>query len=80
MSSPTEGWEWLQANRSKTQMQDVIVFGAGIVGLTAAYELSAAGLHVLVLEARKRIGGRTHTASVGEAGLDMGLSQYARCR
>ena len=45
---------------------DVVVVGAGLGGLTAARELSAAGLDVRVLEARDRVGGRTLTQSVGE--------------
>ena len=40
---------------------DVIVIGAGISGLIAARELAKQGRSVLVLEARDRIGGRTHT-------------------
>lgn len=40
---------------------DVIVIGAGVAGLTAARDLEAGGLRVLVLEARERIGGRTFT-------------------
>jgi monoamine oxidase len=45
---------------------DVVVVGAGLGGLTAARELSGAGLDVLVLEARDRVGGRTLSQSVGE--------------
>lgn len=40
---------------------DVIVVGAGFAGLTAAREISNRGYSTLVLEARDRIGGRTHT-------------------
>lgn len=47
---------------------DVIIVGAGCAGLAAARELAAAGLSLIVLEARDRIGGRVHT--VREAGLD----------
>ena len=39
----------------------VIIIGAGIAGLAAASELSAAGVQTTVLEARGRIGGRIHT-------------------
>ncbi|VDN41843.1 unnamed protein product [Dibothriocephalus latus] len=43
---------------------DVIVIGAGISGLAAAKVLSKEGLKVVVLEARKRHGGRIHTISL----------------
>ena len=36
----------------------VVVIGAGLAGLSAAYELSRSGADVTVLEARNRLGGR----------------------
>jgi len=39
----------------------VVVIGAGISGLVAAYELIAVGHDVTILEARKRVGGRVFT-------------------
>jgi len=40
---------------------DVLVIGAGAAGLAAAAELARAGVSVLVVEARDRIGGRCYT-------------------
>src|ERR1700676_1021018 len=39
----------------------VVVLGAGVAGLSAAYELGKAGYDVTVLEARDRVGGRDWT-------------------
>ncbi len=40
---------------------DVLIIGAGAAGLAAARDLSQAGLRLIVLEARERIGGRIWT-------------------
>ena len=42
-------------------MKSVIIIGAGVSGLMAAYELSIAGHEVSIFEARERGGGRVHT-------------------
>ncbi|TNM60002.1 FAD-dependent oxidoreductase [Streptomyces sp. NP160] len=51
---------------------DVVVVGAGAAGLTAATDLRRAGLSVVVLEARDRVGGRLHTDVVDGAVLEVG--------
>jgi monoamine oxidase len=43
---------------SRPRKADVIVVGAGYAGLTAAYRLAARGKSVIVMEARRRVGGR----------------------
>lgn len=45
----------------KGPAKKVLVLGAGMAGLVAAYELSKLGHDVSVLEARTRPGGRVHT-------------------
>jgi monoamine oxidase len=47
--------------------QRTVVVGAGLAGLTAAHELSAAGAAVTVVEARDRVGGRVWTVRDGFA-------------
>src|SRR5215475_9919390 len=42
-------------------MESVLVIGAGLAGLAAARRLSDTGLHVILLEAQDRIGGRVKT-------------------
>ncbi len=46
---------------SASQPKKVIVVGAGMAGLTAAYELQRAGHEPLILEAQARVGGRVYT-------------------
>lgn len=47
--------------------RSVLVLGAGLAGLTAAYELQKLGYAVTVLEGRERIGGRVWTLREGFA-------------
>jgi monoamine oxidase len=54
-----------------TDMQDVIIIGAGLAGATAALELSRHNRRVTILEARERIGGRGYLRAF--AGTDIAL-------
>jgi monoamine oxidase len=47
--------------RSSSARCEVVVIGAGAAGLAAAHALVEAGIDVVVLEARERIGGRVFT-------------------
>ncbi|HEX9206644.1 MAG TPA: FAD-dependent oxidoreductase [Steroidobacteraceae bacterium] len=61
---------------------DVIVIGAGLAGLQAAWELERAGLQVLLLEGRDRVGGRVMTFAgvqgAPEAGGNIVYGEYPR--
>lgn len=50
----------------------VVVIGAGVAGLSAAYHLSRAGCRALVLEARDRLGGRILTDHAGASTVELG--------
>ncbi len=52
-----------------SQHKTVTVIGAGLAGLSAAYELNRAGWNVTVLEARDRVGGRCCTVRNFSQGL-----------
>lgn len=57
----------------------MLVLGAGVAGLAAAYELEKAGYRCEVLEARDRPGGRSWTVRGGTSETDLdGNTQTAR--
>jgi monoamine oxidase len=57
----------------------IVILGAGIAGLTSAYELGKAGYQVTLLEARQRPGGRNWTVRDGTVEKDLhGSTQKAR--
>ncbi|MEO8251625.1 MAG: flavin monoamine oxidase family protein [Chloroflexota bacterium] len=65
--------------RGRTNGTTVLVLGAGIAGLTAAYELEKAGYRCEIIEARNRPGGRNWTIRGGTRDTDLnGTTQTAR--
>lgn len=52
---------------------DVAVVGGGAAGIAAAHTLRTAGISCMILEARRRLGGRAHTVTTdGGLPLDLG--------
>lgn len=52
---------------------DIAIIGAGAAGIAAARTLEGAGLSILILEARDRLGGRAHTITMpGDIPFDLG--------
>jgi len=56
-----------------TDTPDVVVIGAGLAGLTAAWHLQQAGVDAVVYEAQDTVGGRVHTDEVDGFRLDRGF-------
>ncbi|MFD9793998.1 NAD(P)/FAD-dependent oxidoreductase [Streptomyces sp. NPDC059070] len=55
---------------STAHQADVVIVGAGLAGLSAAHQLTAAGVPVMVLEAAGEVGGRMSTEEVDGFRLD----------
>ena len=62
---PADARKRTRTSRRRTRKADVVVVGAGFAGLTAARDLAKAGKHVVLLEARHRVGGRVFQHELG---------------
>ena len=65
-----------QSQVTRDVSYDVIVVGAGIAGLAAAYEMKKAGLTVKILEQTERYGGRIFTYTADSTGKKLAEGLY----
>jgi monoamine oxidase len=78
-SSASAGRAFNLAHTGEPKGQRVLILGAGLAGLCAAYELRKLGYECRVLEARPRPGGRCLTVRNGHEEVETdGTSQVAR--
>jgi len=55
---------WMPLARG-AESSKVVIVGAGLAGLTAAYELKKAGIRASIVEGSPRVGGRCWTEGMG---------------
>ena len=55
-----------------TSQDPIVIVGAGIAGLSAAYTLQEAGQEVVILERQDHVGGRMSTVDWGGFKVDVG--------
>lgn len=65
-------WAGPRLPRAVGDGKTVLILGAGIAGLTAAYELGKAGYDCRIFEAQGRAGGRSFTARRGDVVVEEG--------
>lgn len=66
--------DWVLAQE---EVADVLIVGAGLSGLSAAYHLKKVGKSAVILEMSPRIGGRIRTASYADnAHAEVGLEEF----
>ena len=66
-------------NNANSRNLDVLVIGAGLAGLSAGAALKQAGLHSLIIDKGRGVGGRMATRRVGGATFDHG-AQFVTAR
>ncbi|MBI4051344.1 MAG: protoporphyrinogen oxidase [Elusimicrobia bacterium] len=59
-----------------TQPKTILIVGAGITGLSAAYTLEKAGIPYLLLESSRRLGGKIYTDSEGPFPIETGPDSF----
>jgi monoamine oxidase len=76
LSGITSGVAALTNDSKDTDVNDVIVVGAGMAGLYAAKTLIKKGYSVKVLEATNRYGGRVYSRTLGGTRIQMGAEEH----
>src|SRR5690349_259637 len=56
--------------------KEVVILGAGLAGMAAAYELSKLGYRCTILEARERAGGRCWSVRRGSVNEETGFGSH----
>ena len=79
LRTPASAYAALPPQARRGGGKAVLVLGAGIAGLTAAYELLKAEYQVEILEAGERIGGRSYTVRRNDVIEQLGFAPQA-CR
>src|SRR5260370_34773190 len=69
--------EPLTVQKGEAHGTKVVILGAGVAGLSAAYELRNAGYDCIILEARDRVGGRNWSI---RRGTRLGMNDGTRPR
>ena len=60
-------------------MEDVIIIGAGLSGLSTAFQLKKAGISLKILEAQNRLGGRIETIYGNyQTPMEMGATWFSK--
>lgn len=62
--------------KSKNQDHQVVIIGAGLAGLSAAYELTKAGKQVVVIEKEDAVGGLARTININGFSFDTGPHRW----
>lgn len=79
-SAPAQAFDLRRHNTGEaTQNRKIIILGAGLAGMSAAYELGKLGYDCTILEARARSGGRVWTVRGGTSETELGgLAQTSK--
>ncbi|MFS0726798.1 flavin monoamine oxidase family protein [Paenibacillus sp. 1P07SE] len=68
-----------EVNAASRNGRRIVILGAGLAGMAAAYEMTKSGYECVILEARSRPGGRNWTIRRGDAVTEVGgVKQVAR--